>query len=47
MIADARSEHLGLILQTPESARMNDAVAVALEGVSIGMRGFGIAASAR
>jgi hypothetical protein len=47
MIADARSEDLSLVFQTPEGASMNNTIAVSLKGVSIRMSGFGIAASAR
>ena len=42
MIGKAGSEDLRLGFQPPEGARMDHAVAVALEGVAVGMRGFGI-----
>jgi hypothetical protein len=46
VVGVAAGENLGLRLQTPESAGMNDAVAVALKVVAVGMRRFGMAASA-
>ena len=47
MIGVARGENLRLRFQTPESARMNHAVAVARIVVAIGMRRLGVAASTR
>jgi hypothetical protein len=47
MIADAMRKNLGLVLEPTESPRMDDAVAVALEVVTIGMRRLRITASAR
>ena len=46
MIGEAAGKDLGLGLQPAESAGVNDAVAVALEIVAIGMLGLGNAASA-
>ncbi len=40
-------EDLGLVLQAPERARVQDAVAVALEGGAIGVRGLGLDAATR
>ena len=40
-------EDLGLVLQAAERARVQDAVAVALEGGAIGVRGLGLDAAAR
>ena len=47
MIGEALGEYLRLVLQAAESASMNDAVAIALEIVTIRMRRLWIAASAR
>ena len=43
MIGETGCENLGLGLQPPEGAGMDDAVAVALEGVAVGMFRFGVA----
>jgi len=40
-------EDLGLVLETAEGAAVDDAVAVALVGGAVGMRGFCVAAAAR
>ena len=45
MIGKPGSENLGFGLEAAESARMDDAVAIALKGVAVGMIGFGIAAA--
>ncbi len=45
MVGKAGREDLRLGFQPAESAGMNDAVAIALEGVAVGMIGFRIAAS--
>lgn len=45
MIGKAGREDLRLGFQTPESACVNDAIAVALKGVAVRMAGFGIAAA--
>ena len=42
MIGDAGREDLRLVFQTAKSARVDDAVAVALEGVAVRMPGLGI-----
>ena len=47
MVGEAGGEDLGLVLQPPEGAGVNDAVAVALEFVAIGMGQFGITAAPR
>src|ERR1051326_784657 len=46
MVGKAAGENLSLIFQAPEGARVDHAVAVALEIIAIGMRGLGMAASA-
>jgi len=46
MIGVAAGENLGLRFQTSEGAGVDDAVAVALKIVAVGMGRFGIAASA-
>ncbi len=46
VVGVAAGEDLRLGFQAAESAGVNDAVAVALEIVAVGMRGFGEAASA-
>ena len=43
MVGEAGREDLGLGFQAAEGARMNHAVAVALESIAVGMLGFGIA----
>ena len=47
MIGVAPSENLGLGFQTAERPRMNDAVAIALKVVSVGMLGLRITPTAR
>ena len=42
MVGQARSEDLGLCLQTAKGTGMNDAVAVALESVAVRVFGFGV-----
>src|SRR5579862_6297053 len=42
MVAQARREDLGFGFQAAEGARVNNAVAVALESVTVGVRGFRI-----
>jgi hypothetical protein len=42
MVGEAGSEDLRLGFQPPECARVDDAVAVALKGVSVWMFGLGI-----
>ena len=42
MVGETGREDLGLGFQAAEGARMNHAVAVALEGVAVRMVGFGI-----
>ena len=46
MIGKAGGEDLGLVFQPAKSPRMDDAVAVALEGIAVGVRQLGIAAAA-
>ena len=46
MVGVAAGEHLRLGFEAAESASVNDAVAIALEIVAVGMRGFGESASA-
>jgi hypothetical protein len=45
MVRDTTGENLGFVLQTSEGSRVNDAVAIALELVSIGVRQFRVAAA--
>jgi hypothetical protein len=45
MVGEAGREDLSLGFQTPKGARMNNAIAIALESGAVGMLGFGIAAS--
>ena len=47
VVGVAARENLSLRFQTAKCARMNDAVAIAMKGVAVGMRRFGMAASAR
>ena len=47
MIGLATGENLGLGFQAPEGTGMNDAVAIALKIVAVGVRGLGMAASER
>jgi hypothetical protein len=47
MVGVTPGKNLGLILQTPEGAGVNDAVAVSLVIVAEGMRRLGIAAALR
>ena len=46
VVGQLRGEDLCFGLQPPESTRMHHAVAVALEGVAVGVGGFGIGAPA-
>ena len=41
MVRQARREDLGLGFEPPESARMNHAVAIPLEGVAVSVTGLG------
>ena len=45
MIGEARREDLGLGFQAAKGARMNDAIAIALEGIAVRMLRFRIAAA--
>ena len=47
VIGVAPREDLRLVFQPPKRARVNDAVAVTLKGIAIGVRRLGIAAPAR
>jgi hypothetical protein len=47
VIGNAGRKNLRLVLQPPEGARVNDAVAVALKFVAVGMRELGILAAQR
>ena len=47
VVGVAAGEDLRLVLQAAKGARVDDAIAVALEGIAVGMRRLGIAASAR
>ena len=47
MIAEAVAEDLSLVFQTPEGARVDNAVAIALKFVAVGMRRLRIAAPAQ
>jgi hypothetical protein len=47
VIADAGSEDLGLVFQSPEGAGVDDAIAVALKVIAIGVRRFGVTAAER
>ena len=47
VIGDCGGEDLRFVFQAAESARMDDAVAIALKGVAVRMPGFGISAPAR
>src|SRR5690348_7124670 len=46
MIGEAGREDLGLVLEPAEGASMHHAVAIALKFVAVGMREFGVSASA-
>src|SRR5579884_759018 len=46
MIGKSGGKDLGLVLQPPEGAGVNDTIAIALEFVAIGMRKLGITAAA-
>ena len=47
MVREAGGKNLRLILQTPEGARVDDAITVTLEIVAVRMAKFGKAAAAR
>jgi hypothetical protein len=47
VVGISTGEYLGLGLKPSESARVNNAITVALEIVTVGMRGLRVATSAR